>query len=544
MIAATTWRRRKLAARQSDALGGAERYVDMGAALYVVCQDDSGIEVLPGKPRVRALRRHAFGGIWDSALQRFIGPSANPVRWLCSPEQEELLLHGDELANKLLVYGAEGAGKTEVLAMYALIRALEFAARGIFGHAGATAPTGDRLFTLLRKLRSKMPESWYRYRTRERELALACGITFQLRSTTRHSEAVGSPIQGYDWLFAVSDEIQDSIDANEDIETRGRAAPEGRYRRLNTATAKDSTSWRNFRDGLRANPLWEFRQLQGPSNPFVPQAHWLNLRATLSRRGYQRRVLALDVGPERATYPSFSRERHLRPIPDDARDVTANILGREFGLLIGHDPGELFDVSIMLRAYELPGRPLPVWFVVGELTTEQTTSAKHAAQLLNLLREQYGMEWPGTPKALIRCDPHGQSERKPDKTVYTQFRNAGLAIRSAQFRPSGTGAGNISKDARIETVDSCLETADGTTRLFIALAPGAIQEVDGAWHGTPVAPRLVESLEMSERDELGRAEVQKKDRSDLSHWTAALGYALWPYERPRLEALSRGRLAA
>jgi hypothetical protein len=52
----------------------------------------------------------------------------------------------------------------------------------------------------------------------------------------------------------------------------------------------------------------------------------------------------------------------------------------------------------------------------------------------------------------------------------------------------------------------------------------------------------VEALEMSERDEAGKAEAQKKGASDLSHWPAALRYALWPYERVRSkQGITTGR---
>jgi hypothetical protein len=79
----------------------------------------------------------------------------------------------------------------------------------------------------------------------------------------------------------------------------------------------------------------------------------------------------------------------------------------------------------------------------------------------------------------------------------------------------------VPKDAGIEMVCRLLCNANGKSRLFI--------DVDS--RGLPVAPNLVRALELSERDLEGKAETQRKGAADLSHWTAALRYALYPLER-------------
>ncbi len=40
-----------------------------------------------------------------------------------------------------------------------------------------------------------------------------------------------------------------------------------------------------------------------------------------------------------------------------------------------------------------------------------------------------------------------------------------------------------------------------------------------------------------ERNEAGEAERERKDADDLSHWPAAVGYALWQVESPRINRL-------
>jgi hypothetical protein len=73
-------------------------------------------------------------------------------------------------------------------------------------------------------------------------------------------------------------------------------------------------------------------------------------------------------------------------------------------------------------------------------------------------------------------------------------------------------------------VDTLLHSAAGHTRLYV-LADD---------RGNAYAERLAGSLEMSERDQNGEAETNRKDISDVSHWPCATGYALWSIEKPRL----------
>jgi hypothetical protein len=95
---------------------------------------------------------------------------------------------------------------------------------------------------------------------------------------------------------------------------------------------------------------------------------------------------------------------------------------------------------------------------------------------------------------------------------------------SATYNKQGEPRGIIHKDAGIEMVNRLLRNAAGQSRLFVACDD----------RGAAAAPKLVEALEMSERDIQGKAETQPKGSpTDLSHWAAALRYALWSYERLR-----------
>lgn len=545
MLAAQTWRKRRLLSRAEE-LTDESRFIDFGLRVYVVRQDhDHGRPMRVGEPPVAALAVHEFGGIFDATTQAWTGePSGNPVVWTLSERQFPVAAHGMEcrccgvshgadLPLRVLCYGAMGAGKTRgVLVPWLGFRAIEHA--GTHREVGATAPTRDRLEMVRQGLEIAMPPDWYTYHVADTLFRFACGVRVRLQATKQQSAEIGSPVQGWNWVDCGSDEIQDSLNADSDIEARGRAAPGGRYKRLNTATAKDSPAWRTWRESLSPN-LWTVRHLEGPSNPFVWPNYWEDLKETMSDRDYRRKVLAQDVGPERMVYHTWDRAQNLRPRPlVGARDITQEVLrrfGHGYTILVGHDPGKLCDVSVMLKAYKVPGIDAPVWWVVDELTTRETTTEQHAAQLLRRLREKWAtnpVDYAGRPidgpQAHIRIDPYGDSDNKTDKSVYQVFRHLGLDARSAAYK-QGQGKGRVPKEAGIEMVVRLLCNANGVRRLF----------VDCDERRRPVAPEVVASFEMSERNASGEAEADKKDVNDRSHWMAALRYALHPLER-RMDA--------
>lgn len=438
-----------------------------------------------------------------------------------------------------------------LMAQWLVVQVLILAQAGEPGFVGATAPTQKRLKSLRDAVMDIIPcdhakqrreGAWATWYQDDQELRFATGHVIQFRATKKQSGATGSPIQGYTWKASGDDELQDTVEqgADPDIEARLRGA-EVSYR-MCTATAKDSPNWRTFRDSKLATPDWALERIAYTETPFVWPRHWETMQRNVSLREWQRRGLAMDVGPERQVYHTWDRAQNLRPIPQiGAEDVTAEILapwGRNLTVLVGHDPGKLCDVSILLKAYRLPNQRRHAWWVVSELTTEQSTTETHVAALLALLRsERFRVnetDWRGNAsaeggKALVRVDPYstsGNDENRPDKTVYTIFRAAGLQALPGAMTPSTTHVkvARVPKEAGIGMVVGLLCDLHDKRHLFI----------DCDDRRTPVAPRLVEAIELSERDGDGDAETQRKDKNDLSHWTAALRYALWVLEKPRL----------
>ncbi len=504
----------------------------MGIELRVVSQDiDHGVEFLKGLPPLKPIRIVRLGGVLDTVAGCFIGPSIKPRRWYIGERQAEILLRRDPKRSRTLLYSAEGGGKTVLMAMWLIVQVLHLIASGEPGAIGATAPTHERLQTLVKAIGARVPVdsakrqkvgSWFTYYTEDREFRCASGNhLIQCRSTKKQSDATGSPIQGFTWKASGDDELQDTAEngADPDIEARCRGARQS-YR-MCTATAKDSSNWRTFRDGLSSD--WTIERIDFRHTPFIWPEHWERMKRNMSPREYQRRVLAMDVGPERMLYHTWDRAKNLVPVPRiGAKDISARVVGA--AALVGHDPGKLFDVSLLLFAYEVEGKRR--WWVRDEYTTESSTIDQHIAGFKVHLQENWQLQFPQPeePKVIVRADPYSDSsDDQPDRGVYTAWKLHGFRALSAAYNKQGEGRGKVPKEGRIEMVCRLLCNAAGERRLFI----------DCDENRKPCAPRLVESIELSERDEIGKAETQKKTRRDLSHWSAALGYALWPYERLR-----------
>lgn len=535
VLSNTTWRKRKqeravLLDRVGEYAGAEpEPFVDVGVMLHTVVADPNGDEILPGRPRLRVVRERRFGGLIDARARGapIIAPSLEPVAWFCSEAQERILLHdGNPLGQ--LVYGSEGAGKTTVTAMWHYLRWLEHLGEGREG--GQTAPTIRRLDLVLNEIRRLFPSSWFTYRTSEHLIVFCDGTRLRLTHTHERSAAEGSPIQGFNWSWCAREEGQDQIERHEDIESRGRSAKNGRYAQLITATAKDSAAWRDFRDQLVASGQWVRRTLLGRESPFVATSRWDAMKATMSEREYQRRVLAMDVAPELAVYYGWSRSRNLVAAPRIATDVTPAVLAAagvrsylrprsRFTILCGHDPGNIYNATQILRC--LMFGDVPTWVVVGEVWSKQTTPGEHARLLKKELRERFGVELgePDGANALVYCDPHGKGESQTDyQTVYMAFQREGLDV----YSPAPM-SGRIKRAARVGMVNRLLGDAAGSVRLVVATDE----------RGKPVAPHLVDALEtLEKREGDDNAEgARRKDEADKTHAPAALAYALWPFEQ-------------
>ena len=507
-------------------LASPERLMDFGVRCYVVKQDiEGGVSVIPGMAPVAPLRSFDIGGMWDTHLRRYVGPSVKPHIWYCADYAEELIRHPDSLPAKICIEAGFGAGKTHgILAAWLVARALEYAPMA--GRNGiellGTSPTDPRLEEFVEATAAKMRPEWFEFNRKSHMFRLHNGVRLRLLGTAKRSNAQGSRVQGFNSAAAGCDELQDNCEELENVYARGRRAPGGNYKMLATSTPKISTDWRNVKRRMQASGEWKFVRVDARTNVMVYPKFWEGLASLYSPEQFERCVRGMDVGPERATYPSFSGEINVKPIPRiGARDVTRSVVGAS--ALLGHDPGASVDVTLMLKCYQI-GRQLRQWFVVDEWTTKARPNQEHVFAVRAALRERWDLQWPESdmPKVLVRIDPMGDSDAKTPQGIYATWRHAGFTVKAAAYNRRGEGKGLIHKDAGIEMINRLLCDAAGTSKLFIACDE----------RGEPAAPKLLEALEMSERDLADKAETEAKGSDkDLSHWAAALRYALWPYER-------------
>jgi hypothetical protein len=528
----SSYRRKTIMRKVAERVEGFDRYVDIGVVLRVVRLDPAGDVELDSGRRARVIREHRWGGVVDtnSAPPRLVGPSRDPKEWMCSEQQERIILHSDADPLGLLVVAGEGAGKTTALAMWHHKRWVE--CLGEYREGGQTAPVLKRLGLVKDEFLKLWRPSWGRYCQRDdfEGFELCDGSRIRFTHTHRQSAAAGSPIQGYNWSWAGRDETQDQVDVHLDIESRGRAAKGGRYKQLGTATAKDDPQWRTLRDALVAGGQWAVVPLSVVESPFVA-ANFLEIKRAsgVTDREFRRRWLAEDLPPESRLYSTWDRNENLRPIPLGAKKITSVVLSRKTGdrsdaMLVGHDPGAAKSGTVWLDAYEIPQRRGEVlWWVRGELFTLHSTHEQHAVAALKIARERFGTNIRADgEQAHVRCQPLGQSEDKPDLEVFAIWKRIGFRIRAAQYSKTGQGIGQIKKESRIGVLNTLFCDAMNRRRLFV--------ECDDM--RKPVAPLLVEALETMERDYLGRAERDEKNvKHDKSDLPAALGYALWPFER-------------
>lgn len=545
LVTSLAWRARAIEKQIVDDADESDRYIDMGVLLSVVAMDlEHGHELEPGKPPVRILRQHQLGGTLDTWTRKIVGPSARPRYWQCSEQQEPLILHNDARPVWSLIQGSEGAGKTVALAMWLYCRVLEHA--GHDREIGVTAPVFARLGHVKKACATLWDPRWFRWKERDQSYRFKAGPLVQLVSAHQQSEDAGSPIQGANWVACASDELQDHHDREADIVARGRSAPGGVYKRLCTSTFKDSTEWRNFRDTASKAAAWTISKLTGLDSPFVWPIHWQRFRDNgITLREYQRRVLAMDVGPEAQLYYSWRRSMddgtpaNLCPIPMRAVDVTAEVMrpwapqGHPITMLVGHDPGQRQHVSMFIKAYRFPGADKSTkWIVVDEITTVDAPIQTHVAEVLARARDKWNtdqIDYKGRAveggKMMVRIDPHtrGEKDDHPGRDVYAVWRSAGIIAKAAAFKPGSVEPAVIKRESRFDMMNTLLCDVSGVRRLLVACDDS----------GKAAAPNLVKAFESMERNAENKGETEKKNGDDLSHWPAAVGYALWQIEHPR-----------
>lgn len=499
--------------RLKSILGSGKRFVNTAIQFRIYDRNDKD-EAVPAETFGPVI-----GGLYDRAARRYVGPGT-PREIKIHRGQAELLAPDRDGEFRRVYIGAPGSGKTYglILAIMAYICARPNTTIGV------VTPVADQKSTVWRDfLRFAMPKGLVAKDGISKstgEITTLNNVLVQFVSAQKQSGSESSPIQGRSWARAFVDESQSvDADAHDEIMARGRRAAKT-FRIYEAATFKGGAGFRLRYEQLKLNSQVTIIKAPILSNSFVSNTWKEKLRANYSTEAeFLREVMCEDVPLEKLTYPQFDFKTSIAPIPTVGIDMTARLIERYYGIpnvkyLVGWDPGRLTSASIVLKAYQLPGRhedgmPDRAWYAVNEITVGNHGSA--SAMALQLI-DRYPVE-----DMLVVADPHlnGPSDLDP-KSDYALLQREGLRLMPAAF-------GKIGRSARISMVNTLLCDSQGNRRLFVACDQDR----------RPRCQRLAQSFLLSELDDWGRPEMQRKDEHDMSHWTAAMAYALWKIESIR-----------
>jgi hypothetical protein len=520
-------RQTELLEQLSRKLDPANRYVDCAVQLQVwrcVCglshapsSQDPGevkrhteaLRRLSHEPTPSELLPRIYGGKYDRLTKRYVGRADKVVPLACHEGQLPLLTFDEPGVLRVLAIGSPGAGKTFGAVRKGLIEALKWA-----NTIGAlVAPTGDRRQILWRDfLELVEPLGWVEdVSVSRKEITLVNRTVIQVLAAKAPSAQHGNPLQGRSWDWVVPDESQNiSEESHAEIAARGRRAGK-RYRIYETATNAEIPSFRVRLEELKTSPQCRIIRFTGHQNPWIDPEWWERLRGDMTDRRFRQFVMAEDVPPELLLYPEFEYRRHVADIPKGARDITAELAFQSYRYedrhwIAAQDFGRLVTCTVFLKCYEVPDlnpqtggvRAKRVWFALDEITSGAGVTADiHARRILD--RYDAG-------RVLVIADPHFNT-KDSDKSDYALFQQQDLKIVPAYH-------GRIAREHRYSMVNILLRD----DQLFV---------------GRGRCKKLVESFMGMQRNDLGEGEKDKKDRFDLSHWTAALGYGLFPFEKIR-----------
>lgn len=493
------------------------RFIDLTARVRVMRRDERGTysaELLPD----------LYGGVWDCWSRQYVEHSSTPHEFQVHPGQVRLLESFDMPGvSRTLALGSQGGGKSEGIIVAACLLALWNPGRT----GGFVAPTRARIKVVWRKFLKTIPPQWIReVRPGDQEIVLVTGSLIQFFAAKRQGHHTGSPLAGNDWHWAVEDEQQDIDDETlKEIDARGRV--NAHYQVFSSATNEPYGHFQRRINEYQTNPSRRVVKFTGPENTFVDPAHWERLRANWDPDSYRRKILCEELPIDGRVYPAFvmaDNIRELPPVPQigPSPDITGRItkakLDTAYEFIVGVDFGLRVTASVILKAYRAPGswsQDERQWFVVDEVVTEHRTTDWHANELL------YWFEKRGHgPEAFVCFTGTDSNSAIPEKSDFVLFKRRQINIMRATYGK------RLPVTHRYSMVNALLHSADGKRRLYAARDA----------HGRVAARKVVDSFEGLRLNSSDRAETYGKGTKggeDLTHYTDALGYALFPFESLR-----------
>lgn len=486
---------------------------------YIACQVRVYRRGTDGQPEPAEWLPDLYGGRYDALLGRYTDedvPDDKIGEVSIHEGQRPFFQYIDpwcELPIKIrrvMGLGAPGGGKTlGILKVAQVLSALRPNSNG-----GVIAPTRDRLdIVWVKFLELVEPLGWVKsIKPGSREILLKNNTRIKFVAAKRSSDKVGSPIAGRDFHWAVEDEQQNIDDASlREVDARGRITPD--YRVYSSATNEPLHEFQMRVQAYESNPEYKVLRYSGFDNCFTPIEHWEALKRNWNASDFDRYVRCLDVPQEGRVYPEFSYKESTGAL--DGNDATAAVTRERYQTpyqwVVGFDPGILVTASVILKIAGGNTKDDRTWWALDEITTRDKTSEWHAADLGKWFRER-GVN---LSDVIVLMDPHENKESD---------RSDLLILRAAGFNCfKSNGGERIERRHRISMVNALLRDAAGKRRLLLANNKS----------GTPQANKLAESLGHLMYRANGEIEMQHKTASNLAHWSDALGYALFPFERYR-----------
>lgn len=511
-----------------------EKIVDMGARLRVwecscgrshippdaknVAQAKEYIRTLQGlehHPVPGRLIPGIFGGKYDRRLRKYIGRPEKVHEISCHEGQLPVLTLKDGEDRRVLALGSPGAGKTFAALRYALLEALRWPNT----NGALIAAIGDRRQILWDEFIGLVePLGWIEgVALQRKQIRLINGVKIDVLAAKAGSRQTGNPLQGRSWDWVVVDESQNVDDrAHREIAARGRRNAK-RYRIIETATNEQYGPFLLRKRKFGRQKGWRLVKLTGFGNPWVGADWWTEfLAGEMDEREYAQFILGEDLAPELRLYHDFDDGRHIGPIPRGAKNITADVAyeaTRRTGVqwLGFQDFGTLVTCTEFAQCFEvterdpagLGYRTKRIWVARDELTSGAGVTADiHARRILQKV---------SADRLLVVADPHFNT-KDTDKSDYRLFEKEGIHIIPASHT-------KIPREHRY-TMMNVLFRED---RILL--------ESDA--NGSPRCPKLAGALLSMERNELGEGEKDRKDKNDQSHWPAAFGYGVYPWEKIR-----------
>lgn len=500
------------------------RFVDVGARIRVYKRGSDG------KAEPSHWLPWVYGGRYDSFISSYVGP---PERY------DEIPVHTGQVRllesiedpgiRRVLAMGSPGGGKTMNIVVVAAILSLSRP----HSIGGVVAPTQQRLKIVWRKfLELARPKGWVRaVRPGDGEIHLVNGTILQFVSAKRQSDAVGSPIAGNDWHWAVEDE-QQHIDNEScrEVEFRGRISGAA-YKIFSSATNENLHEFQLRVAEYEAGRDTRVVRFSGPENCFTDLSFWESFRERLSADEYARVIEARDIPSDGRVYPQFQYRESTQPLPDVGRDITAQITAAKYRHpyhhVVGTDFGRRVTASVILKAFAGSSQDERIWYVLDDVTTEDKTTDWHADELAKWFLQR-GIQ---PADVLVLGDPHptgyygeSQGNKEADRSDFLVMKRRGF---SSAVRTNHGDA--IPRKHRFSMVNALLRDSTGRRRLFLVATQS----------GTPQPKRTAESLGHLMYGPSGEPETHGKGSPrDITHWGDALGHGLMPFEKFRGQVIT------